>query len=265
MEINNDSNLGNIFGALSFNSGTLQVDSPGEVDSVRPTTLGAGGGTFTININGLPGMVFSGSISGAGALTKAGPGTMQLAASNGYSGGTNVNAGVLQLGASSALGVGALAVNTGGTLDLNSFGATATTLNGLGTIVNSASGSANAAILTATAGGLFGGTIQDGGLGGDAPIGLTVTGGSLTLSGTNSYTGGTIVSGGTLNVTSSYGIADGTNITVGDATFFPAAVVPTAAGAAVSPVPEPTTLALLIASAAGGLLWTARRRGKARR
>jgi autotransporter-associated beta strand protein len=67
----------------------------------------------------------------------------------------------------------------------------------------------------------------------------------LTLSGTNTYTGGTTVSGGELIATSRYALPDGSNLTVGDGSLFtPAAVVPSEATAA---VPEPGTLALVAA------------------
>ena len=79
--------------------------------------------------------------------------------------------------------------------------------------------------------------------------------GTLVLSGTNSYMGGTTVNSGTLIATNSHAIADGTSLSVGDPgllSMLPAPVVPSAAVAAaapasISPVPEPGTLALLAA------------------
>jgi autotransporter-associated beta strand protein len=68
----------------------------------------------------------------------------------------------------------------------------------------------------------------------------------LTLSGTNTYSGGTTVSGGELIVTTSTALPDGSNLTIGDSSLFPAAVVPSQSTAA---VPEPATLALLAAGA----------------
>jgi fibronectin-binding autotransporter adhesin len=93
--------------------------------------------------------------------------------------------------------------------------------------------------------------------------GLTKAGpGALTLSGTNTYTGGTTVADGTLIATNPLAIEDGTNLTIGNGALFPAAVVPQesiAAGASVLPVaavPEPGTLVLLIAGAVIGIgLW----------
>ena len=96
---------------------------------------------------------------------------------------------------------------------------------------------------------------------GTAPYDLLITGniygsfgitkvnnGLLELSGSNTYTGGTIVSDGTLVVTNDEAIADGTSLTVGNPSAFPAAIVPSAAvPATVVPVPEPGTLGLFAA------------------
>ena len=61
----------------------------------------AGGGTF--DTNGFTTTVTQ-SIQGAGALTKAGAGTLDLASDNSYSGGTTINAGTLQVGNGGATG-----------------------------------------------------------------------------------------------------------------------------------------------------------------
>jgi autotransporter-associated beta strand protein len=75
--------------------------------------------------------------------------------------------------------------------------------------------------------------------------------GTLILGGTNSYTGGTFVQAGTLVVTTPYGIPAGSNVTVGNAGAFPAAVVPPGGilSATAAPVPEPGGLVLLAVTA----------------
>jgi autotransporter-associated beta strand protein len=89
---------------------------------------------------------------------------------------------------------------------------------------------------------------------------LTLNGdgsGELILSGSNSLggSGGTAtVSSGTLVLNTSEALADGTSLTVGDASFFAGGIQPAGGAAAaptlaISPVPEPGTLALLVAAA----------------
>ncbi len=94
--------------------------------------------------------------------------------------------------------------------------------------------------------GLISGALTNGNSG---TLALTMAGsGTWTLSGTNTYTGLTEVTGGTLVVSSPTALADGANLFVGAAASFFAPVVPQQASA-VSPVPEPGTLALMAAGA----------------
>ncbi|GGA77531.1 hypothetical protein GCM10011491_00850 [Brucella endophytica] len=73
-------------------------------------------------------------ISGAGALSKRGDGTLVLSAANSYTGGTIVENGVLKAGVAGAfVNNTAYAVN-GGTLDLNGFDLTMSLLTGAGTV-----------------------------------------------------------------------------------------------------------------------------------
>ncbi len=94
--------------------------------------------------------------------------------------------------------------------------------------------------------------------------------GTLVLSGSDSYLGGTYVDGGTLEVTNAMSLPDGTRLTIGaGATFIfdpaagaaPAAASPLAAASGAAAVPEPGTLVLL---ATGTLLaiFAARQRRK---
>ncbi|WP_294901555.1 autotransporter-associated beta strand repeat-containing protein, partial [Tatumella sp. UBA2305] len=152
----------------------------------------------------------SGVVSGNAALTKNGSGTLVLAGHNTYSGGTNLSAGEIDAGSSSALGTGSLAMADGTTLgfttgDLNLANAVA--LSGTGTI---ATGSNNETLS---------GVISGEG-------GLAKTGsGTLTLSGDNTYSGGTSLSAGEIDVsnnsalgTGSLAMTDGTTLgfTTGD-------------------------------------------------
>ena len=83
--------------------------------------------------------------------------------------------------------------------------------------------------------------------------------GTVVLSGSNSYLGGTIVEEGTLIVQSSFAIADGTNLTVGSAALADFAPVASADASAATAVPEPATWTLAAAGFAIVLLRTRRR------
>ncbi len=97
--------------------------------------------------------------------------------------------------------------------------------------------------------------VLSGNLGGDGSI-TKLGAGTVVLSGSNGYLGGTTVVAGTLIVAGPNAIADGTSLTVGDGTPFASRVVPTPlvagfptepATAIITPVPEPGTLALMAA------------------
>jgi autotransporter-associated beta strand protein len=159
-------------------------------------------------------LTVSGVISGGYALTKNGPGTLTLTNSNTYSGGTTLSDGTLNINNTNALGAvtGVFTMN-GGTID-NTSGAALTTVNypqawnadftftgtndldlGSGPAVMNASRQ----VTTTTAGRTLavGGTISG------TTFSLTKAGlGTLTLSGTNTFTGGTTLNAGKLNINS---------------------------------------------------------------
>jgi autotransporter-associated beta strand protein len=190
------------FTSTSVNSGTLRLKTPltGDVTVAAPGTLEASSQTLTGNVanDGLVRFAqsvngtYAGVISGTGAVAKTGAGTLTLTGNNTYAGGTTVSEGTLQLSGAGTLGsaVGTTTVS-GGTLDL---GGTSQTQNGgvtltSGTIQNG----------TLSSSGSF--TVQSGAVSASlAGSGnLVKTGsGTVILTGTNGYTGGTTVSGGTL-------------------------------------------------------------------
>ncbi|KUY61149.1 autotransporter outer membrane beta-barrel domain-containing protein [Burkholderia sp. RF2-non_BP3] len=102
-----DNALGASSGALTFNGGTLQLGSAFDLASSRAVSITSNNGT--IDTQGFNTTMTQG-ITGAGALTKLGSGTLTLNGANGYAGGTNVDAGTLVVGdgtsASAALGGG---------------------------------------------------------------------------------------------------------------------------------------------------------------
>ena len=173
------------------------------------------------------------------SLVKNGTGTQTLSGANTYTGKTTISAGILRVGSATALGANtaAVTVTSGAVLDLNGTAMTNTnalTLNGTGissggALTNSSStagtyaglitlgvattiASSSGNIIINNAGTIGGGFALT--LGGSATgskiasiIGTganTVTenasGGTWTLSGANTYTGGTTISAGTLKV-----------------------------------------------------------------
>ncbi len=94
-------------------------------------------------------------------------------------------------------------------------------------------------------------------LSGPGPV-TKIGAGTLILSGTNSFGTGTNVAAGTLVVANRYALLDGSNLSVGSGIAAFAAPVPTTAAPQVAPVPEPGTLALLVAISA--LLGACRKR-----
>ncbi len=109
-------------GSTAINGGTLQLgDGTGGHDGTINATSGvaiASGASLAYNLFGVS--TASYVISGAGGVSKSGAGTLTLAASNSYSGGTTVNAGVVNVSNVTALGTGGLTVGGSGTAKLQS-------------------------------------------------------------------------------------------------------------------------------------------------
>jgi autotransporter-associated beta strand protein len=86
---------------LTLNGGTLKTtDSFALDDPHRGVSLGASGGTFDVVSGTTLTLALAGGvdISGVGALSKAGDGTLQLINNNSYTGMTAVNQGTVQVG-----------------------------------------------------------------------------------------------------------------------------------------------------------------------
>ncbi len=136
VQIASDANLGATTGALSINGGTLKTTAT--LASARATTLGVGGATLDVN-NGSS-LTLTGTVDGAGALTKADSGTLVLDGVKTYSGGTTISDGVLKLTGAGSAGTGAVNVATtvgsatsGLELAFTSAGSFANVLSGAGT------------------------------------------------------------------------------------------------------------------------------------
>ena len=232
VDISADSGLGAVAtgAALTLNNATLQAGATFTLDNSgskpRPISLGSGGGIIdtqanTLTIDG----VISSAASGLGSLTKIGNGTLILTGNNTYTGGfTYIQNGALQLGSSTgAIAPGSFIVlgssgNSGVLILGDSAHANGQTVAGLFTSGSGAGnaivggGDASASTLTFT-GSMLTPSVFAGVLGGSGAnqnkIALAITSGQLTLSGTNTYTGGTTLTGGVLNMNSSTAIGAG--------------------------------------------------------
>ncbi|MDF3056252.1 MAG: uncharacterized protein K0R17_467, partial [Rariglobus sp.] len=210
-------------GATTLQAGTLSVGSAGALGSAANAinftggTLRITGTTFTnlgsrvLNHTTFDGgldiadanntFTLSQSLSGTGALTKLGDGTLVLSAAGTRSGATTVSAGTLRLTDSLALqaspvtisGTGALV--SAGTLQIGNGGTTGSIA---GNITNNASLVFNRSD-TLTHAGVISGSGA-----------VTKTGsGTVTLSAVNTYAGGTTVSGGVLAIGESSALGTG--------------------------------------------------------
>jgi autotransporter-associated beta strand protein len=161
-------------------------------------TLTAGGNNLSTTYSGT---IRNGSGGGSLALTKTGSGTLTLSGSNSYTGGTTVSAGILRAGSAGAFVNNTAYTVNGGTLDLNGFALTASSLAGTGGTV--ALGSATLTVNQA------GTTTYAGAISGTG--GFTKTGtGTLVLTGANTYTGGTTLAAGGLGLQSDAALGTGT-------------------------------------------------------
>ncbi|MGA7438815.1 MAG: autotransporter-associated beta strand repeat-containing protein [Luteibacter sp.] len=173
-------------GTLEYTGATTTTD--------RGFTLGTGGGQVAVDQASTM-VTDSGTVIGAGGLTKNGAGTLLLSGANTYTGGTTVAAGTLKAGSAQAFGgqangtgVGPVSVASGATLDMNNFTATMGGLNGAG---NVALGSGT---LQVNGTGTFTGNVS--GTGGVTAL----TGANQAMNGCgNSYTGPTNIAGGQLS------------------------------------------------------------------
>ncbi len=179
----------------------------------------------------------SGNITGAFRIRKTGPGVVTLLGSaSSYSGGTRIEAGRLNVGRAASLGAGVVTVVEGGTLATTSTSATITNALSLsGTGCADVSTGANLGALRLANGNIISGAVTlaaparisaytstgtiSGVISGASPLELgwkqpansfsTNSGGTITLSGANTHSGGTLVTNAIVKAGSAQALGTG--------------------------------------------------------
>ncbi|WP_163156010.1 autotransporter-associated beta strand repeat-containing protein [Bradyrhizobium uaiense] len=232
--VNASSLIGGAMNAFSANSSvTVKAASNLDLGGFNQHIAGLSGSgivtnngaaaVLTVNNQGGSATTFDGIIkdgTGSTGLTLSGSQTkLTLTGTNTYSGGTTINAGTLALSGAGAIAASS-AVNlaTGATFDISQTSAGAS-ITALGNTATGQTGtvSLGARTLTITTGSTsFAGVIQDGGIQNDGGGALKINGGALTLTGANTYTGGTQVCN---CATLQLGNGNGTGSIVGNVTL----------------------------------------------
>ncbi len=205
----------------TYTGGTTISD--GTLVATNVEALGTGNVTDNATLELNTGGDFDNAISGSGQVVKSGDETLTLSGANSYTGGTTISGGTLVASNVEALGTGDITDNA--TLEMNTGGDFANNIGGTGSVVKSGDKTLTLSGANSYTGGttISGGTLVASNVealgsgdvtdnatlelntGGDFANNIGGTGSvvksgdkTLTLSGTNSYTGGTTISGGTL-------------------------------------------------------------------
>lgn len=192
--INSTSNVFRIFdNPVNFTGGTVTLGDTTNNGGISFTTVfnNSAASTFSGNtvLNVLSTVTMNRAMSGPGSFTKAGAGTLTLSAAASYTGGTVLQGGTLQLQTSDKLPTDGNVTFDGGALRVSTAGFTTsnhtTTITSNGATFNLAGGiSLN-----------WVGDISGAGALSTSGSGSTAT---LTLSGNNTYSGGTTITAGTV-------------------------------------------------------------------
>jgi autotransporter-associated beta strand protein len=188
-----------VMGTLNLNGQSLTV---GSLSGSGTVTNNSPPATIILNVGSIY-SYFTGLIkdgSGTVALVKSGTGTATLSTSNSYTGGTTLNNGILNIADANALGTTGSIKFTGGTLQYAS---------GVTTDYASRIKSSTSPISIDTGGQEipYAGAIDGSNTGGVIVLG----GGTLTLSGSNSFAGDIYVTNGTLKLGSNSALGNAAN------------------------------------------------------
>ena len=207
----NDGNLTISNAGTLINNTSLLISNPASIANTGGLILASGtlsgSGTMSAVFFNVTNGLISSTLAGGGILTKNGNGTVTLLSSNNFSGGVKLLAGQLNLNNSNALGGGIFTIS-GGQID-NTSGAfimlstNAQVWNGNFTFVGTTNltlGTGPVTLMTNSKVTINSNRLVVGGnIGGNYT--LTKDGsGTLSLTGTNTYTGATVISNGVLSL-----------------------------------------------------------------
>ena len=198
LEFTKTDNLGS--GSIALSGATIKPLS--NLIISNGITISAGGATYeTANVD----VIHQGIISGLGELRKTGSGSLILNYANTYTGGTDVQAGTLALGSNTAAGTGGIVMQANTTLQAASDLTLANIIDLKGAVTfdtQSFNVTLNNGVTNAAGGQL-----------------IKTGSGTLTLNGTNTYTGGTDVQAGTLALASDTAAGTGQIVMGNDTTL----------------------------------------------
>ena len=233
LTIDKGSNATGATSGVTFGVVTLSGAPSFTVNSGSLLTLASiTGATYNLTFGGAGDTTVTGAIATTtGNLTKSGNGILTLSGANTFTGGLTINAGNVKLGSVSALNSTANSQNavtfgpaSTGTLSINGNNVTIASLNtDIGnagsTTVQNGSASTNATLTignSSNADSTYAGAIQNGST---ATLALNKAGtGTLTLTGANTYTGGTTLNVGTIKLSGLGALAGGT-VAIGGGTL----------------------------------------------
>ncbi len=207
---------------VSANNGIVVAANAGNVSIAAPLIVGSAQ-TWTVDGTGVNGssLTVSGDVAFNSNVNKMGAGALTLSGNNTGAGGVTLSAGRININSATALGTGPFVIGSGTTIDNTSAGAVTVTANNAQTwsgnftfagtqALNLGTGAvtlgSSLAVTTNGSNLTVGGGIDDG----PSSFAITKGGtGALTLSGANTYGGGTILSAGTLNINSATALGTG--------------------------------------------------------
>jgi len=183
--------------------------------SVNGSSVILGSATLIAGDNGIS-TTYLGVISGTGSLNKSGSGTLTLGGNNTYTGATQINGGVLQMGIENALSTGtAVSLNNGSAFDLQGYN------QNIGALSDNVGGTrVTLGTATLTTGNEGTNTIYDGIISGDGGSLVKVGTGTFTLGGANTYTGATQINGGVLQMNTNNALSIATAVSLSSGTTF---------------------------------------------